>query len=176
MVFRYILPLDLQFEWIRAVEAHKRREWVAGLKLVGGVIDWFGFVVGDEHSVRVVDLKGVENAVGTVHYHPYKHSVTPIPSMADGVNMVYSSYYEVSDELNPIFFIVFEDLYASWIMFPKPPIVRRLWLEEFSKLGMAKGKEEEASINLCLRLLEEGLIKTGIIQLGKKVYEFPTFS
>jgi len=146
-------------------------EWVAGLRLKGDVIEWFGFTLGSENRVEVIDIRNVRNALGTVHYHPYEHERTPIPSIDDGVNWLYHSFWEVPDELNPIFFIVFKDKHASWAMYPKPPVVRRAWQEEYDKVK----NNEEASVSLNLRFLEEGKIKTGVFPLGKEDKEFPTF-
>jgi len=155
-------------KWIEAVGEYSLREWIAGLKLVGNVIEWFDFSLGSESEVRPVELKDVSSAIGTVHYHPYEHSKVPIPSISDGVNWVYHSFWEISDDLNPIFFIVFKDKYASWAMFPKPPVVRKLWREEYSRVR----NEREASVNLCLKLLDKGLIKAGIFMLGRKTRNF----
>ena len=170
MVARYILPLSLQLKWIKAAEKYSC-EWIAGLKLKGEIIDWFGFTLGSEHEVKPISLKDAPRAIGTVHFHPYEHTETPIPSIEDGINWVYHSYWEIADEHNPIFFIVFKDKYASWAMFPKPPIVRKMWQEEYIKVK----DKEKASINLCLKLLEKDIIKTGIFHLGKKDQEFKTF-
>ena len=60
-------------------------------------------------------------------------------------------------------------------MFPKPPAVRKKWLEEFEKLGKKHEMEEEVSWNTCLRLLEEDLIKTGLFRLGQDDKIFRTF-
>jgi len=171
MVARYILPLSLQLKWIKAAEKYSC-EWIAGLKLKGEIIDWFGFTLGSEHEVKPIRLKDAPRAIGTVHFHPYEHTETPIPSIEDGINWVYHSYWEIADELNPIFFIVFKDEYASWAMFPKPPIVRKMWQEEYIKVK----DKEKASINLCLKLLEKDLIKTGVFRLGEKNLEFKVFS
>ncbi|OYT57484.1 MAG: hypothetical protein B6U76_00840 [Desulfurococcales archaeon ex4484_217_2] len=170
MVARYILPLSLQLKWIKAAEKYSC-EWIAGLKLKGETIEWFGFTLGSESEVKPVSLKGIPKSIGTVHFHPYKHTETPIPSIEDGINWVYHSYWEIADELNPIFFIVFKDKYASWTMFPKPPIIRKTWQGEYIKVK----DKEKASINLCLKLLNENTIKTGIFHLGKKDQEFKTF-
>lgn len=70
---------------------------------------------------------------------------------------------------------MFSDAYASWAIFPKPPYVRRAWGEEFEKLGRDCKKEEEASWSLCLRLLEECVIKVGVFRLGEETKEFYTF-
>lgn len=148
---------------------------MAGLRLEGEVLKWFDFRLGGEHEVEFIDIKSVPRAVGTVHYHPYEHSTTLIPSMEDGLNWIYLSFWEISDELNPIFFIVFKDCYASWAMFPKPPTIRKIWIEEFMKVGMSREREDEASWNTCLRLLERGLIRAGVIRLGEQPIEFPTF-
>ena len=171
---RYILPLSLQVEWFKAAKIYPT-EWVAGLKLKDEVIEWFNFKLGDEHEVEFIDLKGVLNAVGTVHYHPYEHSLRPIPSIEDGLAWIYLSYWEIPDNRNPIFFIVFSDGYSSWAMFPKPPLLRRVWKEEFEKAGMKREREEEVSLNTFMRLLKEDLIKTGIFQLGRRDIEFSTF-
>ena len=60
-------------------------------------------------------------------------------------------------------------------MFPKPPVVMKKWLDEFEKLGKRQEMEEEISWNTCPRLLEEGLIKTGISCLGQDDVIFTTF-
>ena len=170
----YLLPLDLQLKWLEAARAY-RREWVAGLRLEGDVLTWFGFKLGEEHEVEFIDIKDVLGAVGTVHFHPHEHSETPIPSIDDGLNWIYLSYWQISDDLNPIFFIVFRDGYASWAMFPKPPIVRDVWMEEFKRLGREWEREDEASWNTCIKLLKKGLIRAGVFRLGEEVKKFPTF-
>jgi len=60
-------------------------------------------------------------------------------------------------------------------MFPKLPIVRRAWMEEFAKVGMDREREDEVSWNTCLRLLDGELIKAGVIRLGDQPNEFQTF-
>ena len=97
--------------------------------------------------LKPISLKDAPKSTGTVHFHPYEHTETPIPSVEDGINWVYHSYWEIADEHNPIFFIVFKDKYASWAMFPKPPIVRK-----------------------------KDIVKTGIFPLGEKDKEFKVFS
>ncbi len=164
----YRLPLRLQEEWLGLRGA---REWVAGLRLSGDVLEWFGLRFGAEGSVEFISLEGVAGAVGTVHYHPYEHSLLPIPSMSDGLAWVYLSYHEIPDDLNPIFFIVFRDGYAGWVMFPKPPVVRRVWREEYLRVR----EEDTASWRLCLRLLDEGMMKAGVLRLGQSEAEFQTF-
>jgi len=179
LVIKYILPLKLQLRWVELIDAYSRREWVAGLRLVDGVIDWFGFKVGSKGEVEPIDLEGVTNPVGTVHYHPYEHSVTPIPSVNDCINWVYSSYHEIPNDLNPIFFIVFKDRYASWVMFPKPPVIRKLWVKEYFKVRTNVKDEaearERATVNLCLELPTGDLIKAGIFKLGEQDKVFITF-
>lgn len=170
---KYILPLDLQLKWIEAIKTYSC-EWVAGLLLKNSKIDWFNFKLGKEHEVEFISLKRMPRAVGTVHSHTYEHSKTPIPSLSDGINWVYLSFHEISDDLNPIFFIVFKDGYASWAMFPKPPIVRSAWMDEFDKLGRDRRKEEEVSRNVCLKLLDQNLIKAGLFSLGRSDQEFLT--
>ena len=139
---RYILSTDLQLKWLHAVRAYSV-EWVAGLKLEGESLAWFGFRLGGEREVGSIDIKSVPRAIGIVHYHPYEHSTMPIPSMEDGINWVYLSYWEISDDLNPIFFIVFRNSYTSWVMFPKPPILREIWRKEFE--NVEKRRERRGS-------------------------------
>jgi len=168
----YVLPRSLQLEWL-AITGHQ--EWAAGLKLDGNTISWFDLRFGSRQEVEFISIKREPRAIGTVHYHPHEHNIAPIPSLSDGLNWIYVSYWEISDNLNPIFFIVFKDQYASWAMFPKPPIVRKKWLEEFERLGKRVEVEEEVSWNTCLRLLKEDLIKTGLFRLGQDDKIFTTF-
>jgi len=64
------------------------------------------------------------------------------------------SYWEVSDNLNPIFFIVFKDQYASWAMFPKPSVVRKRKSHGILVLGFWKKVSLELAYSASDRMIE----------------------
>ena len=147
---RYVLPAELQREWVRVrerkwAEGKRWHEWAAGLRVVGERVDWADFRQGYEGTVRLPDLEHIENSIGSVHHHPH-----PIgPSWDDIINWTWDAMKNIPGELNPIFAITFFDDVALAYVLPKPPEMEKIAWAEWGK----KGKVWETFTDLKLERL-----------------------
>jgi len=181
---RYLLPIELQRNWIGArehkwAEGKRWHEWSAGLKIVGERIEWLDFKQGGEKMVFIPSLSGVSNPVGTVHLHPH-----PIgPSWTDIINWIWSAMKKIPDDLNPIFFITFFDDMCLAHVLPKPSEVSRMAREEWENESKVRKTFEmlspqverlghAAQVNAWITLGERGMIERRYFRLGDSDQEF----
>lgn len=128
---RYVLPVELQREWIEARESlwgkgKRDYEWGAGLYLNGERIYMRDFIVGTKPlELPVMDLRGDLNPIGTVHYHPKGTG----PDFDDWIEWVFLASRQIPEDLRPFFIVTLPDDTFHAYMFPFPKRVRERWLE-----------------------------------------------
>lgn len=132
---RYVLPVQLQREWIRRreslwAEGRREYEWGAGLYLEDGRIQARDYVVGARPlELPVMNLRRELRPVGTVHYHPRGTG----PDFDDWVEWVFLAARQVPEDLRPLFIVTLPDDTFHAYMYPLPATVRERWLEAWGQ-------------------------------------------
>lgn len=174
-VSRYILPVELQREWIENRKHYHPREWIAGLRLVDEHIDWFGFKVGKMHEVEPIDLAG---AIGDVHYHanPPEPPFTSYPDRFNWVTAVGKK--EIPPTLNALFMTAYQDDSVLWYILPKYREVEESWrievkspeiptkVRNLERLGYDRW--QCVALDIFHDLYRRGRIRWGHFRLGER--------
>lgn len=129
-VSRYILPVELQREWIKNreslwAEGKRLYEWSAGLYLENGRITDRDYAIGhEERKSPWVELRKDLRPIGTVHSHPTMTG----PYWDDMVNWVYLAIKQIPEDLRPLFIVTLPDDTFFAYMLP-PPRTARVFVE-----------------------------------------------